>query len=162
MQPFKLQTRNVRGQGAEPLAFSWGSKGAILSCERMTPFPVQRQRRCHPSARRAEKRAEALRLVSLLMLCERHGNDAISLFLEAHDDHALRGSARRADGLHRRADEDTRARDEQQILAAVHDLDADDAAGLLRDNVVLDAEADASGARLIKKRRMLASPSVSG
>ena len=27
-----------RGQGAEPLAFSWGSKGAILSRERMAPF----------------------------------------------------------------------------------------------------------------------------
>ena len=40
VQPFKLQTRNVRGQGAEPLAFSWGSKGAILSRERMAPFPV--------------------------------------------------------------------------------------------------------------------------
>ena len=24
VQPFKLQTRNVRGQGARPLAFSWG------------------------------------------------------------------------------------------------------------------------------------------
>ncbi len=29
-----------RGQGAAPLAFSWGSKGAILSRERMAPFPV--------------------------------------------------------------------------------------------------------------------------
>ena len=48
VQSFKLQTRNVRGQGARPLAFSWGSKGAILSRERMTPFPVQRHRRCHP------------------------------------------------------------------------------------------------------------------
>ena len=27
-----------RGQGAEPLAFSWGFKGAILSRERMAPF----------------------------------------------------------------------------------------------------------------------------
>ena len=40
VQFFKLQTRNVRGQGAEPLAFSWGSKGAILSRERMAPFPA--------------------------------------------------------------------------------------------------------------------------
>ena len=38
VQSFKLQTRNVRGQGAEPLAFSWGFKGAILSRERMAPF----------------------------------------------------------------------------------------------------------------------------
>ena len=38
VQPFKLQTANVRGQGAAPLAFSWGSKGAILSRERMAPF----------------------------------------------------------------------------------------------------------------------------
>ena len=29
------------GQGAAPLAFSWGSKGAILSRERMAPF-IQR------------------------------------------------------------------------------------------------------------------------
>ena len=38
VQSFKLQTRNVWGQGAEPLAFSWGSKGAILSRERMAPL----------------------------------------------------------------------------------------------------------------------------
>ena len=38
VQPFKLQTRNVRGQGAEPLAFSWGSKGDILSRERISPL----------------------------------------------------------------------------------------------------------------------------
>ena len=38
VQSFKLQTRNVRGQGARPLAFSWGSKGAILSRERMAPL----------------------------------------------------------------------------------------------------------------------------
>ena len=37
-----LQAANPqwRGQGAAPLAFSWGSKGAILSRERMAPFPV--------------------------------------------------------------------------------------------------------------------------
>ena len=46
VQFFKLQTANVRGQGARPLAFSWGSKGDILSRERISPFPVQRQRRC--------------------------------------------------------------------------------------------------------------------
>ena len=40
VQSFKLQAANVRGQGAAPLAFSWGSKGAILSRERMAPFPV--------------------------------------------------------------------------------------------------------------------------
>ena len=37
-QFFKIETANVRGRGAEPLAFSWGSKGAILSRERMAPF----------------------------------------------------------------------------------------------------------------------------
>ena len=43
-----LQAANPqwRGQGARPLAFSWGSKGDILSRERISPFPVQRQRRC--------------------------------------------------------------------------------------------------------------------
>ena len=38
VQLFKIETANVRGRGAEPLAFSWGSKGAILSRERMAPF----------------------------------------------------------------------------------------------------------------------------
>ena len=38
LQFFKLQTANVRGQGAGPLAFSWGSKGDILSRERISPF----------------------------------------------------------------------------------------------------------------------------
>ena len=40
VQPFKLQTRNggVKGQG--PLRSLGGSKGAILSRERMAPFPV--------------------------------------------------------------------------------------------------------------------------
>ena len=30
VQLFKIETANVRGRGAEPLAFSWGSKGDIL------------------------------------------------------------------------------------------------------------------------------------
>ena len=55
VQPFKLQTRNVRGQGAVPLAFSWGSKGAILSRERMAPLSVQRHRRCLSLPRRARE-----------------------------------------------------------------------------------------------------------
>ena len=55
VQSFKLQTRNVRGQGAEPLAFSWGSKGAILSRERMAPLSVQRHRRCLSLPRRARE-----------------------------------------------------------------------------------------------------------
>ena len=53
VQFFKLQTRNVRGQGAEPLAFSWGSKGAILSRERMAPFirlPCAAQGNIHPAS----------------------------------------------------------------------------------------------------------------
>ena len=37
-QFFKCLTANVRGQGAGPLAFSWGFKGAILSRERMVTF----------------------------------------------------------------------------------------------------------------------------
>ena len=55
VQSFKLQTRNVRGQGAEPLAFSWGSKGGILSRERMAPLSVQRHRRCLSLPRRARE-----------------------------------------------------------------------------------------------------------
>ena len=53
VQSFKLQTRNVRGQGAESLAFSWGSKGAILSRERMAPFirlPCAAQGNIHPAS----------------------------------------------------------------------------------------------------------------
>ena len=38
VQSFKLQAANVRGQGAEPLAISWGSKGDILSRERISPL----------------------------------------------------------------------------------------------------------------------------
>ena len=38
VQLFEIGAANVRGRGAEPLAFSWGSKGAILSRERMAPF----------------------------------------------------------------------------------------------------------------------------
>ena len=38
VQLFEPQAANVRGQGAWPLAFSWGSKGAILSRERMAPL----------------------------------------------------------------------------------------------------------------------------
>ena len=58
VQSFKLQAANVRGQGAEPLAFSWGSKGDILSRERISPFgvaartplslPRLRGKRCSP------------------------------------------------------------------------------------------------------------------
>ena len=38
-----------------PLAFSWGSKGAILSRERMAPLSVQRHRRCLSLPRRARE-----------------------------------------------------------------------------------------------------------
>ncbi len=38
VQFFKIKTANVRGQGARPLAFSWGSKGDILSRERISPL----------------------------------------------------------------------------------------------------------------------------
>ena len=34
----QAQRRQWRGQGARPLAFSWGFKGAILSRERMAPL----------------------------------------------------------------------------------------------------------------------------
>ena len=55
VQFFKIKTANVRGQGARPLAFSWGSKGAILSRERMAPLSVQRHRRCLSLPRRARE-----------------------------------------------------------------------------------------------------------
>ena len=37
-QLFKIETANVGGARGTPLAFSWGSKGAILSRERMAPL----------------------------------------------------------------------------------------------------------------------------
>ena len=40
VQSFKLQTANVGGARGPPLAFPWGFKGAILSRERMAPFPA--------------------------------------------------------------------------------------------------------------------------
>ena len=55
VQLFEPQAANVRGQGAWPLAFSWGSKGAILSRERMAPLSVQRHRRCLSLPRRARE-----------------------------------------------------------------------------------------------------------
>ena len=45
LQFFTLQTATVRGQGARPLAFSWGSKGDILSRERIPPLVSRRARR---------------------------------------------------------------------------------------------------------------------
>ena len=45
-QFFKIADCQCRGSRGPPLAFSWGSKGDILSRERISPFPVQRQRRC--------------------------------------------------------------------------------------------------------------------
>ena len=45
VQLFELQTANGRGQGAGPLAFSWGSKGDILSRERISPLVSRRARR---------------------------------------------------------------------------------------------------------------------
>ena len=57
-QLFKLQSCNAGVKGAEPLAFSWGSKGDILSRERISPFgvaartplslPRLRGKRCSP------------------------------------------------------------------------------------------------------------------
>ena len=44
VQFFKLQTANVRGQGARPLAFSWGSKG-IFSHVREYPL-IRSPTRC--------------------------------------------------------------------------------------------------------------------
>ena len=38
VQSFKLQTANVGGSRGSPLAFSWGSKGDILSRERISPL----------------------------------------------------------------------------------------------------------------------------
>ena len=43
VQSFKLQTANVGGRG-DSLAFSWGSKGGLLSRERRPPFDPPRER----------------------------------------------------------------------------------------------------------------------
>ena len=87
--------------------------------------------------------------------CPNGGEDVEPILLTL-DEYEVRGSASGTDRLDRCADEDARARDEQQILAAVHDLDADDAAGLLRDHVVFDAEAAAVRDAVFLDRRFLA------
>ena len=95
----------------------------------------------------------------IVMRFKEEGDSVISMALTEHeedDDHALRGSASGTNRLDRCADEDARARDEQQILAAIHDLDADDAAGLLGHHVVLDAEAAAVRDAVFLDRRLLA------
>ena len=77
VQFFKLQTANVRGQGAGPLAFSWGSKGDILSRERISPLSaaphgVGKSRSLFgllsPSAPCAEKERTSLSRSPLLLL----------------------------------------------------------------------------------------------
>ena len=62
VQLFKIETANVRGRGAEPLAFSWGSKGAILSRERMAPFaaPLRVRREKHAALPRCITRSGTL------------------------------------------------------------------------------------------------------
>ena len=64
LQLFELLACNVRGQGAGPLAFSWGCKGDILSRERISPLPVQRLRRCFPSRASRGKPPQPFRAVS--------------------------------------------------------------------------------------------------
>ena len=77
VQSFKLQAANVRGQGAAPLAFSWGSKGDILSRERISPLSaaphgVGKSRSLFgllpPSAPCAEKERTSLSRSPLLLL----------------------------------------------------------------------------------------------
>ena len=73
VQSFKLQTANVRGQGARPLAFSWGFKGDILSRERTSPLSrcgekPQPLRAAPPSAPCAEKERTSLSRSPLFLL----------------------------------------------------------------------------------------------
>ena len=67
-----LQAANPqwRGQGAGPLAFSWGSKGDILSRERISPLSAASSG-CSPSAPCAEKERTSLSRspLFLLILC---------------------------------------------------------------------------------------------
>ena len=67
VQSFKLQAANVRGQGAGPLAFSWGSKGDILSRERISPLSAASSG-CSPSAPCAEKERTSLSRSPLFLL----------------------------------------------------------------------------------------------
>ena len=76
-----LQAANPqwRGQGAEPLAFSWGSKGDILSRERIPPYPqphtvwgkAAASSGCSPSAhaRRKERTSLSRSPLFLLIFC---------------------------------------------------------------------------------------------
>lgn len=61
-QLFKLQSCNAGVKGAEPLAFSWGFKGAILSRERMAPFaaPLRVRREKHAAPPRCITRSGTL------------------------------------------------------------------------------------------------------
>ena len=61
-QLFKLQSCNAGVKGAEPLAFSWGFKGAILSRERMAPFaaPLRVRREKHAALPRCITRSGTL------------------------------------------------------------------------------------------------------
>ena len=77
VQFFKLQTANVRGQGAAPLAFSWGSKGEIFSHVReYPPYPqphtvwgkAAASSGCSPSAPCAEKERTSLSRSPLFLL----------------------------------------------------------------------------------------------
>ena len=93
---------------------------------------------------------------ALLMVCERQGDHVIPLLLEPHDDDALSGPARGADAVHRGADQDACLGHQQQVLRAVHHLDAHHGAGLVRHHVVLDAEAAPVGDPIVLHRRLLA------
>ena len=91
------------------------------------------------------------------MLRQRHGDHLVALFLEAHDDHALSGPVcGLLDVLHRRPDQDTGLGHQQQVLGAVHHLDAYDLAGLVCDLVVLDAQTAPVGDAVLLHRRPLA------
>ena len=100
VQSFKIKTANVRGQGAEPLAFSWGFKGAILSRERMAPFirtpcaaagnPLRtlrcdnmNHRRVRLVPRPAKARIILHRHVGALAVVRDHGAQDVCLFVHA-------------------------------------------------------------------------------
>ena len=68
VQSFKLQTANVRGQGARPLRSLGGLRGIFSHVREYPPYPVQRHRRCHPhcAVRRKKKRGPRFRTAPFL------------------------------------------------------------------------------------------------
>ena len=73
------------------------------------------------------------------------GDNLVPLLLEPHDNHALGRAATLLDGVHMGTDQDASLGDQQQVLGAIHNLDAHNGPGLFRYHIVFDAQAASIG-----------------